>query len=159
MGFAALQGAQGAGGGSSSGAVPYAQANEGVAFWLARELQELPGYTQWRNFEAVIDEAQMACDKAVQVVSDHFADVSKMIDLAKGAQREVEDLALTRYACYLVAQNCDPRNDAIALAMTYFALQTRKQEMIETRMAEWERVQAREKFKLAKKALSGVLSY
>ena len=129
----------------------------GVEYRLARELQELLGYTQWRNFETVVDKARTACANAGQAVDDHFADVSKMIDLGKGAQREVVDVELTRYACYLIAQNGDPKKDAIAFAMTYFAVQTRKQEIIEARIAEWERLQAREKLTLSQKELSGVL--
>ena len=84
-----------------------AHQRDNVEYWLARELQVLLGYTQWRNFEAVIERAKLACENTGQAVQDHFADASKMIDLAKGAQREVDDLALTRYACYLIARNGD----------------------------------------------------
>ncbi|MDB5817057.1 MAG: damage-inducible protein [Rhizobacter sp.] len=134
-----------------------AQKNDDVEYWLARELQRLLGYAQWRNFEWVVEKAKTACQKAGQPVEDHFADVSKMVGIGSHAERPVEDIALTRYACYLIAQNGDPRKDAIAFAMTYFAVQTRKQELIETRMAEWERLQAREKLTLSQKELSGVL--
>lgn len=134
-----------------------AHERDGVEYWLAREIQELLGYAQWRRFEEVVERARIACANAGQTVEDHFADVGKMIDLGKGAQRDVGDIALTRYACYLIAQNGDPRKDAIAFAMTYFAVQTRKQELIEARIAEWERLQAREKLTLSQKELSGVL--
>lgn len=130
---------------------------DGIEYWLARELQHLLGYTQWRNFERVIEDAKAACEKVGGRVKDHFADASKMVEIGSGTARRVGDVALTRYACYLIAQNGDPRKAEIAFAMTYFAVQTRKQELIEQRIAELERLQAREKLSLSQKALSGVL--
>ena len=130
---------------------------DGVEFWYARELQHLLGYAKWENFEQVVDKAKTACINSGHGVGDHFTDVRKMVDIGSGTSREINDLALTRYACYLIAQNGDPRKDEIAFAMTYFAIQTRKQELIEQRIAELERVQAREKLTTSQKALSGVM--
>jgi len=134
-----------------------AHKNDGVEFWYARELQGLLGYDEWRNFNAAIAKAKIACEMAKQKVSDHFVDANKTIQMPKNASKEISDIMLTRYACYLIAQNGDPRKDEIAFAMTYFAVQTRKQEVVEQRLAEWERLQSREKLSISEKTLSGIL--
>jgi len=130
---------------------------EGVECWSARELQVLLGYTKWENFEKVIQKAKDACRNAGEETDYHFPDVRKMITKGKGAKDEVDDVLLTRYACYLVAQNGDSRKEEIAFAQNYFAVQTRKAELVEQRILEFERVKAREKLSQTEKQLSGIL--
>ena len=137
----------------------HAQKTEGgVEYWLARDLQELLGYAEWRNFNlSAISKAKTACEVSGHSVDDHFVDVNKMVKLGSGSQRNIEDILLTRYACYLIAQNGDPRKPEIAFAQTYFAMQTRRAEIIERRILEAERVSARKKLSATEKELSDVI--
>jgi len=116
-----------------------------IEYWLARDLQKLLGYTKWENFVKVIEKAKEACNNSKQSVSDHFPEVRKKVHLGSESIREIKDYMLTRYACYLIAQNGDPRKEIIAFAQSYFAIQTRKQEILEQRIALTERLLAREK--------------
>jgi DNA-damage-inducible protein D len=133
------------------------QIESGVEFWLARDLQHLLGYSKWDNFLSVVVKAKTACEVSGHPVADHFADVGKMVDLGSGSQREINDIMFTRYACYLIAQNGDPRKPEIAFAQTYFAMQTRRAELIEQRLLEAERVSARKKLSVTEKELSDVI--
>lgn len=131
--------------------------NQGVEFWFARDLQHLLGYLEWRNFTQVINKAKTACEKAGHLLNDHFVDVNKTIAMPKGATKEIADFMLTRFACYLIAQNGDPHKEQIAFAQNYFAVQTRKFEIIEQRINDWERLKAREKLTLSEKEFSAVI--
>jgi len=125
--------------------------------WSARDLQGILGYTEWRNFLKVVEKAKSACENSDVPMDDHFVDVNKMVALGSGSMREVDDIALTRYACYLIAQNGDSSKPEIAFAQTYFAVQTRKQEIIEQRLLDVGRVSARDKLSKAEKKLSGII--
>lgn len=133
------------------------ETEDGVEFWLARDLQHLLGYSKWENFQAVIAKAKAACEVSGHDIENHFPGVRKMVKIGSGTEREIEDIMLTRYACYLTAQNGDPRKEEIAFAQTYFAVQTRKAELIEQRLLEAERVQARQKLTATEKELSSVI--
>lgn len=128
--------------------------DSGIEYWFARDLQELLEYSEWRNFLKVIEKAKEACENSGCKVENHFVAVNKMVVIGSGAEREIDDIMLTRYACYLIAQNGDPRKDAIAFAQTYFALQTRKQELIEEQLRLQDRIQAREKLRESETELS-----
>lgn len=128
-----------------------------IEFWFARDLQHLLDYSEWRNFNKVILKAKTSCEITGNLVLDHFVDINKMVVIGSGSEREIDDIMLTRYACYLIAQNGDPRKEPIAFAQNYFAIQTRKFEAIAKRIDDWERLNARQKLTLSEKELSELI--
>ena len=135
----------------------YSNEKDGLEFWFARDLQYLLDYDEWRNFLKVIEKAKTACEKSGQNIKDHFVEVNKKVKLGSEAERDIDDLMLTRYACYLTAQNGDSRKEEIAFAQSYFALQTRKQELIEERIKLKERFEARNKLIASETELSKLI--
>lgn len=134
-----------------------AYTQNGIEYWMARDIQKLLDYTDWRNFLLVIEKAKIACKNSRQNITDHFVDVNKMVKIGSGSERQIDDIMLARYACYLIAQNGDPRKEQIAFAQSYFAVQARKQELLEERIALAERIRAREKLADTESELSGVV--
>lgn len=134
-----------------------AHVEAGVEYWMARDIQKLLEYEEWRNFCKVIEKAKTACQNSGRSAEDHFVEVNKMVMIGSEGTREISDLALSRYACYLIAQNGDSRKEPIAFAQTYFAIQTRKQEILEKRIGELERLEARKKLTQTEKELSATL--
>ena len=132
----------------------HSDTNANIEFWYARDLMPLLGYERWENFDKAVNRAIVSCDAGGIEVSDHFREITKMISVGKGAQRAVKDYMLTRYACYLIAQNGDPKKEEIAFAQSYFAIQTRKQELIEERISLIKRTEARKRLKESEKRLS-----
>jgi DNA-damage-inducible protein D len=136
----------------------YSQTTEnGIEFWFARDIQHLLGYSEWRNFNKVISKAKTSSEVTGHLIVDHFVDINKMVVIGSGTEREIDDIMLTRYACYLIAQNGDPRKEQIAFAQNYFAIQTRKFEVIAKRIDDWERLNARQKLTLSEKELSELI--
>jgi len=130
---------------------------KGIECWSARDMQILFNYSDWRNFLNAIDKAKKSSENAGVDIIDHFVDITRMVKLGSGSEREIDDIILTRYACYLIAQNGDSSKSEIAFAQTYFAVQTRKQEIIEQRLLDVERISARDKLTKSEKKLSGII--